>query len=409
MRGTSWGGLGTASLGWFGVLQLLVGLISIAAIPAGLGYLIRNRNSGVGAAVLALSLAPLYMFIVTLARGVQNSNVEWSEVVRSVIQLKSFLLIYLFAFLISRKNGFTLSLRMLSLYALVSAGFIVVIVIFGVETKVSTVSTSADVTRFFRAIFPTSFLVATGWLLFFYRYLTFGGVGNISASLFCLAATVLQMHRSTLVAVCVTIIVFACWFIVTRRITTSARKVLVIGSIGVVATAMIYYLSSGSGLGVAYLTASISEVTGLSANSGHRLLIISNSLDYVLSNTYGLGVGFDWERIDDMAAYLKYSFVAGPTFDSTYANVVIVLGLPGILLFAWLIWRLASLARLQTKSQDEPLARMYAMFLGSFLVFSIMVGLGTDVALISSASATFVLVLVSAVRFREIRLGRGAS
>lgn len=403
MRLNSWGGLGAASLGWFGALQIVVAAISVAAIAPGLNYLVRNRKSGIGAVVLSVGLLPIYMVCVTLVRGILGFNVGLQDIFSSLIQLKLFLLIYLFAYLISRKDGFINSLRTMAFYALVSSIIIIVIVTFGIKTDVSQISTSADVTRFYRVIFPGAFLVAMGWLIFFYRYLFFGGSGNIAASLVCLGATVVQLHRSTLVAVCATIFMFAYWFVTTHRLTTITRKLILIGLSGVVALGAAHYLSLRSKLGLEYLLASISEVLGLTSNSGHRVNIVANSWNYIFSDTFGLGLGLDWDRIYDLGTYLRDAFVAGPTYDSTYANIIIVLGLPGVAIFVWLFCRLAGLTRWKYMTREERPAQMYALFLRSFLVYSLVIGLGTDIVFLSSASATFVLILVSAVRFQELQ------
>jgi hypothetical protein len=410
LRSESWGGLGKAGLGWFGALQILVAIISVAAIVPGMKYLFRNRKTPIGSAVLMISLLPVYMILVTIARGAFVADVGFGELFRNLLQLKFFLLLYLFAYLISRRNGFEIALQAMAIYALVTAVSILLIITFDLQTAVAVAKTSpTDVTRLFRMTFPGALLVAMGWLLYFSKFLTRGGISTGIASLVCLAATISQLHRSTLASIAVTILVLAYWVFTSAKVTTSKRRWVLGGVFGILVIGAILTFSSSAGLALDYVKASLEEVTNVSGNSGLRANIVRNSWIYIFSDAFGLGLGLDWDRSDDLATLVETAFTAGPTFDSSYANVIIVFGLPGVGLYVWLLMQLAGLTRSRNMARDEPLERAFALFLRAFLVYCVIVGLGYDFVVVSSGTATFSFVIVAAVRLQELRSNRAYS
>lgn len=400
-RTNSWGGLGSSELGWFGAMQLLVAAISVVAVIPGFNELVRWCRTGVGVLVLAVGLIPLYLGVTTLLRAVTGSGAGISDIFGSLVQLKFFLMVYLFAVLLSKPNGLRDALRMMSIYALAAAVSIIIIVAFKIHSDVALVLTSTDITRAFRVIFPAALLVGTGWMLFLSQYVVSGRLADLGASLICLSATVMQLHRGTLIAVGATVLLFVLWIMGSFRIVSGARVWRAIGFFAALGIGVAYYVLH-SGVALAYLLASGSELIGLSADFLHRIMLILNSWNYVVSSTFGLGVGLKWEHVDDFWTYLNTAFVAGPTFDSSYANIIIVLGIPGVALFLWLYIRLAGMSKMLRGSHSDPFARMFGFFIGAFVIFSALVGLTTDFALISDGASVFVLVLVMASRMQYL-------
>lgn len=404
-RTSGWGGLGTSSLGWFGAMQLLVAGVSVVAIVPGFSHLIRWRCTKVGTLVVAVSLIPLYLGVTTVLRMAAGSGAAISDIVAALIQLKFFLLIFLFAVLLSKPNGLQESTAMMAVYALISAVGIIVIAVFRIQTDVAIVSMSFDVTRAFRVIYPGALLVATGWILFFSQYLVSGKVTDLGASLVCLAATVMQLHRGTLIAVVATIALFLFWIVGSSRVVTAKQTWKALSFFVVLGAGTVYFVLH-SGMAQAYLQASGSEVVGVSADFLHRLLLVWNSWSYVVSHTFGLGIGFKWAHVEDQWTYLNTAFVAGPTLDSTYANIVILLGIPGIALFVFLYACLAGMSKILRAARNDPFARMFGLFIGAFAAFSSLLGLTTDFALVANSAAVFMLILVMASRMQYLQLER---
>ena len=389
-------------------MQMLVAILSVAAIVPGMKYLFRNRKTPIGSAVLMISLLPPYIILMTIARGAFGADVGFGELFRNLLQLKFFLLIYLFAYLISRKYGFENALQAMAIYALVSAVSILLIIAFDLKTAVAVSKTSlTDATRLFRMTFPGALLVAMGWLLYFSRFVSRGGIVNGIASIVCLAATISQLHRSTLASIAITILFLAYWVLTSAKATTTKRRWVLGGVFGILVIGAILYFSFSSGLAVDYVKSSLMEVTNSSGNYNVRTNLLINSWNYVIFDTFGLGLGLDWDQYEDLATLLEKSFTAGPTFDSSFANVLIVFGLPGVGLYIWLLLQLAGLTRSRNMARDEPLVWAFALFLRTFLVYCVFIGFGYDFVVISSGTATFLFVIVAAVRLQEIRSSTG--
>lgn len=405
-RRAEWGGLGTGNMGWFGLVQLMLLGIAAMAAPHGLHYLYRNRHKAIGSTALLICLLPAYLIFVTMIRGAFVSDISYGEMFRNLISAKGLIFVFLFAYLISLKNGFKAALDAISVFALISAISIFLILGFHIETAVATSSSSSDVTRFFRALFPTGLLVAVGWMLFLSRYIVLGGSVNIVASMLCLGATIAQFHRSVLAATFLTVLAFALWVIFSRRRGESRRKFWVAAQFIAAGAAVVFVVFSTNSDLSGYIFESINEFMLGAGNSGHRFNIIANSWSHVISDTFGFGRGLDWERVDDLGAYLEMSFVAGPTLDSSYANIIISSGIPGVAVYLVFLVSVFRLSSIKAMRDDAPLERVFALFLRMFLFFILVAGLGTDMVLLTSASTVFALLLVAAVSLQDHRSKR---
>lgn len=405
LRMSSWGGLGTASLGWFGALQLLLIVVSLATVRKGFNYLLGAYRSKLGLAVLILAaVMPIYALIVTLGRGKFGSVVGIWEIFRNLMFMKALLPYFLFAYLVSRPQGLKTALDMLALHSVIAALAIPLVIFLQIETAVVLISTSDDdITRLFRAIFPTALLVAAGWLLLWSRYLVQGGLITLAASMVCLFATVIQLHRSTIIAVVAVLVFLLVQTLRLRGFSQTNRKRTLAGIAASILITAGYYGFFRLPTTSEFLMSAVDELLSSSGNAGHRTLIITNSFNYVFSETLGLGLGLDWKRVEDLEHYLYAAFVAGPTFDSSYANVIIVFGVPGVLLFVWMLFNLFLIGNLQSCSQTKPEECEVAFFLRPFLLYCAILGLASDIVMVSPNAVTFALVIVIAVQLAKLQ------
>lgn len=402
LRMESWGGASAGlNIGWFTFLQLSLNLLALVMLPKGFKSLLNGYRIHIGKAVFILAfVTPFYLFLLTFIKGAFGESLQLNEIVQNIMSMKSMLLFFLFANLISQPNGMKIAWDMLAFNALVAALVIILIIGLQLETAVVSVSTSEDVTRFFRAIFPTSLLVASGWLLFWSRYLARGGVAPLLASMICLFSTVIQLHRNTLIAVFVVLLfVFARLLFVNLKIRFTQRLTLIV-VVGTIFSVAAYYALEVSPFITMYALSAFDEFSSLSGNAGHRFLIIFNSFDFVL-NSFGLGQGFYWERVEDLGEYLNASFIAGPTFDSTYANIIIVYGIPGMLLFLWIAIESFKTGNPKQSFFVSLLDKEISIFIRPFLVFCLVVGLGTDLVLFSSNAVIFAIFLLIVVQLKK--------
>lgn len=402
LRMESWGGVGGVFVGWFGVLQILLALVALVMLPKGLNDIIRGLRNPIGTPLLILAVAmPIYLFLLTILNSsFFDGDINFSKIINNILMVKPVLLLFLFANLTSRPEGLKMASDMLALNALVAALVIIAIIALQIETAVVSVLLSEDLSRSFRAIFPASLLVAAGWLLFWSRYLNRGGGFMILASMICLIATVMQMHRSTLFAVIVVFVFLLARLYFVRLGIHSFRKWLLIVLVCAILFAPTYYIIAISPTALLIATSAFDELFSLSGNSGHRALLVANSFAFIMARL-GFGVGFDWERIEDFGYYLHTSFVAGPTLDSTYANIIIVYGIPGIILFLWLASEIFKAGTLKQSKLLRPLDKEITFFIRPFLIYCLFLGLGTDIVLISPSSAIFALFLLIVNRLQK--------
>lgn len=403
LRNNSWGGLGMPGLGWFGVMQLLVGVLSLVGMIPWLNTLFGSRISGVKGAVMAVGLIPFYLIAASMVHSISDYEVPFSDIVRNLLQFKFFIMIYLVGMLVSRPRGMEEALDALGAYALVSAVALIVILVFHVQSDATFISTSLDVTRFFRVIFPGGPLVAAGWILFFCRYLVFGKFANLLCSFVCLGSTLILLHRGTLIAVAVTTLVIVYWLITSRHLTTPRRKWTILGSFGALVLGAGTYAFATSRLLQGYILMSSNQVANRSGTMLLRQMLITNSWDYVMSTTFGLGIGLKWQEVDDFWTYRYTAFVAGPTNDSAYANIILVLGLPGVALLVWLFFSLASLSKRLRNSRDDSFAKIAGLFLGALFVFNLVGGVSGDVMLLTGGSTICGIALVLAARLEHLQ------
>ena len=407
LRGDSWGGFGTPSIGFFGISQLLLWIVSLIAVLPGLGVLVRHSKSNGGKLALAFGLIPLYMCIVSFLGLLWGSEISLAGLFSTFVEMKFFLMFYLFVYLFSRPNGIEEAIHALAFNSVVLALSSFLLLIFELETAVTIVKESTNITRLFRVIIPGSILLAAGGYLFFCRFIVSGGVYNILFSLICMTANVAQMHRGVLVATFFGILVLIKWNVFDSNLMQLKRKIFVICFWSIIIFSGAILSFSSAGLVSEYLSANTTEILEFSSNFGHRIFLMINSWNYVISDTFGLGVGMVWEHVDDFAAYIFSSFIAGPTNDSSYANIIIILGVPGMLLFAQIFYTLSVFFRSLRKNFRDPFLGQMGLFLGVFLIHILFVSATSEIIFISNSAVIFSIFIALSFSLRN-RVNRGS-
>lgn len=406
-RVDAWGGLGAASVGWYVLPQALLLGVALFTFSSGIHHLYRQRHTPVGFAVFLISLLPAYMLVVTLLRAFGSGYLSYSDVLANIAASKGLLYIPLLSYLVQKGGGLRDAMDNISIYSFVASVSILIILFFQIETAVVKTLISSDATRFYRALIPTALLVAAGCMIFLSRYLVQGSRLSAIASFVCFSATVAQLHRSVLVAMILAVLVFVFWSLGWRgtRAVRQRSALVVMGAIVGFATGIYAFISN-------YTLQSFAVESGIEmllggSNSMHRFNVMSNTWQFLIYDNFGVGVGFDWEKIDDLYTYLTIEFVKGPTLDSSYANIMITTGLPGMALYILLFSNIARLSSMSAMRLDSVSELTYALFLRAFTIFVIVSGLGSDFVLLSPSSMIFSLVLVAAVALERQRLEKG--
>jgi hypothetical protein len=114
--------------------------------------------------------------------------------------------------------------------------------------------------------------------------------------------------------------------------------------------------------------------------------LVLNSFNYVLNNYLLICVGLNWERLTNFLFYLKYSFIAGPTFDSGYANIIITYGIIGLVFYFYLIFNLLKILNSIKLSNNNFVLAKTLKYLLIFIIFN---SIGSDNFLIYNSALLF--------------------
>ena len=399
-RDDSWGGFGVSSFGLFGILQLFFGIIVVISIIPGLIVLIKNAKDSLGRLALLYGLIPFYMVLVSFVYGFIGNNFAVSQIYESMTQMQFFLTFYIAILLIYRRKGLKIAINSMGLYSVIFAISLLLIYIFDIQSNVVTILMSDDATRSLRIIIPAPILLFTGACLFFARYLISKGLLNLFLSIICIFVSTLQLHRGVLIGTIAVIFTYVWLNRYNSKILYIYSILLIVGFVLVVNGDSIFDYTSSSIFD--YTSSSILEMLEVAGNFGHRVFVILNSFEYIISNTLGLGVGVVWEYVTDFELYLMNAFIAGPTYDSTYANVIILLGFPGVLLLSYLAVSLHRLFKLlQAKSNPTFIITM-GFFLGPLSIYLMLISVTSDILFLENSSA--IVAVIFAISFRLHKL-----
>jgi len=394
-RQLSWGGLGlgNGSLSWFGILQLAYAAVSvIAAVPA-LMIIYRLRTSPFGVPLLLVLLLPIWALTNSLITAFIGGAINPALIVSNLIAFKNIYVAFPIVVLLNGARGLSIGINAFRIASLAASLSALAILILGVPSDVLRMTTSTDATRFFRVIYPSGLLVAAGWIYFLSAHYVRGGWRNLVFSLVCLSATLIQLHRSVILGVVLVAILMAAGFI--RRPKSLLRYQTITYTVFTILVGLfgIFYALPKLPVIQTYFSSSAAQVA--SASSSFRMQLLENSVEYMITKTFGLGVGMHGVPVEDFGRYIETAFNAGPTFDSTYANIVIVYGVPGIAVFSVAFFGVYRLAQLLSSFRGI-FNRVYGMFLSLFAAYIAVLGFGSDWLFLHSSTAVVFFAVIFA-------------
>ncbi|MDQ7841967.1 MAG: O-antigen ligase family protein [bacterium] len=155
---------------------------------------------------------------------------------------------------------------------------------------------------------------------------------GLSASVL-LAMFMLQLHRSALVALAVgTLLVFLSKM--SRRRDAIMRMLVTALVLSSVAAGLVFGvkpLQTALSLEIASIADEVAYWTGSLA---FRFLLVQNAWDHVVDRNVLLGRGFHWIPFQDFEVFRLTGVTLGPTSDSAVANILLVFGVPGLVIYA---------------------------------------------------------------------------
>lgn len=388
LRSASWGGLGSDGLGWYGILQLLsIGLALIVPFFIKPSVFFDRRNRMGLPSLLLLALVGIVL-LQAIAGMFLSGTPDLPEIGSNFVKLKYLLFYFLFVYLLTRPNGIRIAIHSVAAMAVLASVIALFVVLTNRSTDAIGLLISDMVGREFRVILPTSLLVTFGFFYFFSlqtiqrNVLLWGGV------LLCFGATLIQMHRSVLIGLTLTTLyaVFNLYGVKLRNIVYLSLAMALVG-VGV----MLVFNTIGYGIDnlLENITSTYDEITSKSGNFAVRLLLPLNSLEYVLENYLLLGVGLDWQPIEDLDAYMFLDvFYATPTYDSAFNNVIIIFGVLGIAVYLFLIvQQLRTLRSIIAQTSGE--IRMLAYTALFMLLYALLTGTSSDTMILQNGAFIF--------------------
>lgn len=391
LRNPSWGGLGYSNLGWYGTLQLFTLVLSLCIPFLYKPRFFFNRKNIMGLPAklvfLLLPLIVLQSFIILLF----SNEVTLTEILTNLVKMKYVVYYFIFVYLLSRPNGISIGINSMIASALIASLIVFYFVLSGHTTEAIKLSTSDISGREFRIILPSAMLISFGFFYFFSILKLKKNFLVIIGIILTFGAALLQMHRSVIIALILTTV-----FALFKLYGIKGRNILyIIAVIGIIAFGItIVFKTTEYSIDKIILSFfnTAEEIKSKTGNFGVRFYLPINSFKHVLNNYLILGVGLNWETINNVTSYISMDkYYATPTYDSAFNNIIVVYGLVGILVYVFLFKRLfSSLIQIINKTNDKY--RKSICFTVLFtLVYSLLTGTSSDTFIIQNSAFIFTL------------------
>lgn len=367
-----WGGLGNASLGPFGILQLLLFIISIYYMMISLRPLFRHPTKVSNATKWFLLL-----FVLIAVQLIIQSFFDVSKITKfsCFLKLKNWLLLFSIPVLYD-KISIERIVNVVKLSGVVSAAIVIIVLTFHIQGTAIDMKVGSSVTHALRVMMPTGSLITLAFFLFISSFQRSKSLWDIAGVLLCFMGTFIQLHRSTTMTL---LIVTALYFLFEFKFNI-LRTVLIVAG-GFVALTLLFNVVGYSFemLGDVFSTTRTNVSVGEDAGTSMRIGMMVNAMSYVTSNYLILGIGLDWIRIEDPDMYNYLQFAATPTLDNGYFNIIIVFGLLGLVIFLNMLLKLF-LSALRSKRRCDVNSPLSVMATGVFyyFIYTIMASLGGD-------------------------------
>lgn len=404
LRNPSWGGLGSSSLGWYGTLQLFtLGLaLFIPFLYKPKFFFNRKNNIGLPAKliILLLPLVVIQSFIILLF----SNEVTLTEILENLVKMKYVTYYFIFVYLLSRSDGIKIGINSIIAGAIVASIIVFYIALSGYSTEAIKLSTSDVSGREFRIILPSAMLITFVFFYFFSNLKVKKNLLIIIGIILCFGATLLQMHRSVIIALILTTL-FASY----KLYGIKGRNILyLITVIGIITLAISFVFKtteySIDKIFLSYLNTT-EEIKSKTGNFGVRFYLPINSFKHAINNYLILGVGLNWETIDNFSSYVALEkYYATPTFDSAYNNIIIIYGLVGILVYTFMFKRLFSSFNQIVKKTNNNYLKSIAYAAIFTLIYSLLTGTSSDTFILQNSAFIFTLNIALAYSLNQKEL-----
>ncbi len=345
------GGVGRGNFNLLSILQL----ISVIILSLGFVYSLKEKNFFSDKLFKVFIVLIVYIFfelafsLITLS---VSNNYSLSNTLYNFTKIFDVLSIFVIISRIKTKKEFYNFYRFISILAVISA-VIVIIVFFVGDVGLFKKGSSIKIGSEFRFAIPSAYIIVTGYFFLLAKILH-GRFKKIELFIlpFLFLVVFMQMNRSTMViltGLTILAIIFNTKFNI-RFIVFISLFIILLGAV------INVFLEK---VGVSYKELqyiadySFNGIKDYNSNNTFiwRLEVLLNNLNYVSVKGHIFGIGFNWQYYD-FISYARNHFVMSPTNDNAFANIIIVLGIPGIIIYYLLIKNIFGALKSKDKQFD---------------------------------------------------------
>lgn len=215
-----------------------------------------------------------------------------------------------------------------------------------------------------RFLFPTGALMLGGFYTVVALYFTVGLrrrlVPVYLLALLLLAAILLPLHRNTIMGL-TAVLSGLVLLMPGRKLPRIVKVSLVVLVSGVLVALALTAVGVNIRVFPSRIQSGVYDILHMQANAGFRFRLLRNTWVDVSHNYPILGRGFDWVPLPDFSTYLRTAVAKAPTNDNGFASVLITFGLVGILVYAFVFYRVFKCGVTLMRSLVSPTLRALAI------------------------------------------------
>ena len=394
LRADWWGGFGKDSLGFFGVLQLLLLFFMIF-------YPIINKkgpyflsNNSVSTPIKMILLLTLIILFQGFFQVYFNNRFNLGMLFSNFMKIKYIFYIFIFSILFLENKSILKGVSTIVHIALLSSIFAIIIIAFNITDLALKISITEYVGREFRVIMPTGLLIAFGYFYMLVKYI----LSKKNIYLFIIfvffSALLFQMHRTIIISI-ILVTIYAFLLVSKLNFKSAFFLFFFIFFILLIIFFIFDYINYSANNILESFIETKSEINDSTGSYNVRTNMISSSIFYTLNNYLILGVGLDWEVMNSASEtiYLEKGFIAAPTFDTGYGSIIITYGILGVAIYSFLIYRLFKSISFSLKNAVNIENKTIAYTLLLTLVYLLLTGFSSDNFIQYNSSVIFFLII----------------
>ena len=397
-------GLGFGNIGIFGLLQLVtLAIMFISLIISGKEYSLKSTSIGKSCKVyffLYILICIQLLFQYILSGGVSGDLSCYAN----LLQMRYFLSFFI-TIVIARFIGRNLTFNIISLCAVIASVISLAVIVLNIgNTGIGIKINEYDITHALKIFIPAAPLAAFGYFYYLSSFMNKKNLVYLFFSVICFITVLVQLHRSTMLALLFTSVLFllSSGKISIKKISVIAISFVLILIVGLYAFNLVGY--SGE-MFVENLEATSEGIqSGEDNNSLLRFLMLENAFEYVISHYVIFGIGLDWAPLD-FDTYIKSHFAATPVFDSSYYNIIIVFGLLGVILFFKVLFSYIS-SMLIILRDKNTYYKPYAKALFFSMLYFLMTAFGGDLFLVQPPGVTVFYTVLALAHILNVDYGK---